>query len=53
MISGFVTVLLFHVPSMLLVMTVDAKQFPITAVGRIIVVVVILVMNSEFLKLIS
>jgi len=38
------------VPGMLIVMTVDAEQLPVTAVGRVIVMVVVLMMNGQLLE---
>jgi hypothetical protein len=37
-------------PGMDIVVTVDTQQFPITAVGRVVVVIVVLVVDSEFLE---
>ncbi len=36
---------------MLVVMAVDAKEFPVAAVRRVVVMVVVLVMDREFLEL--
>lgn len=33
---------------MLVVMAIEAQQFPIASVGRVVVVIVIAVMNGEF-----
>ncbi len=41
------------VPFMLIVMTVEAEQFPVAAVGRIIIMVMILVVHREFVELLS
>jgi hypothetical protein len=45
---GFFATSLLHTTGMLVIMAVDAEQFPIAAVGRIIVVIVIDVMHREF-----
>jgi hypothetical protein len=37
----------------LIFVTVEAQQLPVTSVGRIVVVVVVFVMNREFAKLFS
>lgn len=39
-----------NVAGMLIVVTVDAQQFPVAAVRRIIVVIMIAVMHREFLQ---
>jgi len=39
---------LLHAAGVLMIMTIDAEQFPVAAVRRIVVVVVILVMDRQF-----
>jgi hypothetical protein len=41
---------LFQIPRVLIVMTVDAQELPITPIRRVVIVVVILVMNRELTK---
>jgi hypothetical protein len=41
---------LIQIPGVLIVMTIETQQFPIAAVGGIIIVVVILVMDRELTK---
>ncbi len=41
------------IPRVFIFVTVEAQQFPVTSVGRVVVVVVVLVMDREFAKLFS
>jgi hypothetical protein len=44
---GFPATILLHAAGMFVIMAVDAEQFPITAVGRIVVVIMIDVVHRE------
>ena len=46
----FVMPFLIHIPLVLIVMAIKTQQFPVAAVRRIVVVVVILVMDRELTK---
>ncbi len=46
MMRGF-----FKIPRVLIVVTIDTQQFPVAAVGWIVIVVVVLVVYREFTKL--
>ena len=49
-----ITVLIRHeMPRVLIIVTVDTQQLPVAAVGRVVVVVVILVMDREFTELLA
>ncbi|OAD21641.1 hypothetical protein THIOM_002586, partial [Candidatus Thiomargarita nelsonii] len=41
----------FNIPRVLIVVTIETQQLPIAAVGRIVVVIVVLVMDREFTKI--
>ena len=46
----FIMPFLIQIPLVLIVVAVKTQQFPVAAVRRIVIVVVILVMDSEFTK---
>jgi TRAP-type uncharacterized transport system fused permease subunit len=39
------------IPLVLIIVTIEAEQFPVAAVGRIVVVVVVLMMDRELVQL--
>jgi len=40
----------FQLPLVLVVMAVEAQQFPVAAIGRVVVVIVVAVMNRQLTK---
>lgn len=42
--------LTLEVARMFIVMAIQAQQLPVTAIGRIVVVIMVAVMNSQFLQ---
>ena len=49
----FIMPFLIHIPLVLIVVAVKTQQFPVAAVRRIVIVVVILVMDREFTKFLA